>query len=127
MAHLKKKQQTQKNNKLQWHTKTAVGKIIRPTEHFKHVCVSTQADGQLDLSTSYLTTISSKPGDMSSPITEMQFGDSMSDKEVPCKPEFLDPEYIQHLAEMSLDPCLSSKWHQTPGVSSKNLISFADD
>lgn len=113
----------QKNNlKLQWHTKTAVGDIERPTEHFKHVCVSTQADGRLDLSTSYLTTISDDAS--SNPIAEMQFGDGMSDTEVACEPEFLDPEYIQHLAEMSLDPCSSSKWHWTPGVSSKNLISF---
>ena len=75
MVCLKKKQQTQKNNlKLQWHTKTAVGDIEKPIEHFKHVCVSTQAEGQLDLSTSYLTTISSEPADASSnPIMEMQF------------------------------------------------------
>jgi len=116
-----------KNNKLQWHTKTAVGNIKKPTKHFKHVCVSTQADGWLDLSTSYLTTISGKPEDAPSPITEMQFGNGISEKEVPCKPEFLDPEYIQHVVEMSLDPCLSSKQHWTPGVSSKNLISFTDD
>ena len=96
MVPLKKKQQTQKNNlKLQWHTKTAVGDIEKPIEHFKHVCVSTQAEGRLDLSTSYLTTISSKPVDASSnPIMEMQFRDGMSDKEVACEPEFLDPEYI---------------------------------
>ena len=96
MVHLKKKQQTRKNNlKLQWHTKTAVGDIEKPIEHFKHVCVSTQAEGRLDLSTSYLTTISGEPVDASSnPIMEMQFRDGMSDKEVACKPEFLDPEYI---------------------------------
>jgi hypothetical protein len=94
MAHLKKKQQMWKNNKIQWHTKTAVGDLEQPAEHFKHVCVSTQADGQLDLSTSYLTTTSEPIDTPSNPNTEVQLGDGILNEEVPCEPEFLDPEYI---------------------------------
>jgi hypothetical protein len=49
----------------------------------------------------------------------VQLGDGILNEEVPCEPEFLDPEYIQHLAEMSLDPRLSDKRHRTPGVSAE--------
>jgi hypothetical protein len=118
MAHLKKKQPSKKNDKLLWHTKTAVSDVKQPTRHHKHVCVSTQADGRLDLSTSYLATTSSEPVDASfDPITEPKLQDGISDEDRLDEPEFLDPGYIQHLAEISLDPKLNGKRQRLPGVS----------
>jgi hypothetical protein len=110
MARLEKKRPSKKNNKLLWHTKTAASDVKQPTQHHKHVCISTQADGRLDLSTSYLATTSSKPADASSdPISEPQLQDGISDEDRLDEPEFLDPEYIQHLAEISLDPKSNGK------------------
>jgi hypothetical protein len=72
--------------------------------------ISTQADGQLDLLTSYLATTSSKPVDASfDPIMEPKLHNGISDEDRLDEPEFLDPEYIQHLAETSLDPKLNGK------------------
>lgn len=114
---LKKGKPSKKNVSLQWHTKGAISDVQQPTQHHKHVCVSTQADGRLDLATSYLATTSSEGVDMSSsPITEPQLHDGISDEE-PLDDEFLDPEYIQHLAEMSPDLKSNTKRRRLPGVS----------
>jgi hypothetical protein len=118
MARLKKGKPSKKNERLQWHTKTAISDVQQPTQHHKHVCVSTQADGRLDLSTSYLATTSSERVDVSSnPITEAQLQEGVSNEEPLDEPEFLDPEYVQHLAEMRLDLKSNSKRHRVPGVS----------
>jgi len=118
MTHLEKKQPLKKKNRLLWHTKTAVSDVEQPTQHHKHVYVSTQADGQLDLSTSYLATTSSEPADVSSNlITEPRLHNGMPDEDRLDEPEFLDPEYIQHLAEMSLNLKSNGKRQRLPGVS----------
>jgi hypothetical protein len=108
MTRQKKQLKMRKHNKVLWHTKTVVNDMEQPTQLHKHVCVSTHTDGRLDISTSFLTTTSEAIFESSEeiPSTEQQMGDGILDNGA-CEPEFLDPEYIEHLMEMSLDPIAS--------------------